>query len=155
MHYPVAKEGTYRSEACTFDNVQPGSIKFRPSSASAVKARRGARGERERGLCSKASLCAYYIDKITADHTSLRTLIRAWIFQGARIDLSRPSITPVTGYNRRENRHHHLSSSLESSKSLWIKKITTIDNKHIDIRIFNFLNRNPYWYIFHMKFRWM
>lgn len=38
MHYPVAKEGTYRSEACTFDNVQPGSIKFRPSSASAVKA---------------------------------------------------------------------------------------------------------------------
>lgn len=48
MHYPVAKEGTYRSEACTFDNVQPGSIKFRPSSASAVKARRGARGERER-----------------------------------------------------------------------------------------------------------
>lgn len=68
MHYPDAKEGTDRSEACTFDNVQPSSIKFRPSSAPAVKARATLR-ERERALPARASICACYIGKITADHT--------------------------------------------------------------------------------------
>lgn len=57
MYYPVAKEGTYRSEACTFDNVQPGSIKFRPSSASAVKAsvERGGEGFAARRLYARTT----------------------------------------------------------------------------------------------------
>lgn len=75
MHYPDAKEGTDRSEACTFDNVQPSSIKFRPSSAPAVKARATLR-ERESFASQGVYMRLLHRQDYRRPH-SLRTMIRA------------------------------------------------------------------------------